>query len=154
MLTVFKKTHFKRVGSAGLLLFLLTSFTAPNQSLPPDNSLTSVRRLESDDKLQAETDALLPLFENMPPVAVFLKNEPVLKTGSSIETGVAYTDCAAHLRPTIYIKKDFYEKTNRKQLVNILKHELTHAWLCRRQLMAGHDALFRRKFAAVGGFGN
>ena len=152
MSTVFKKVNFQRLCPVGLLLLLLISHPPPNQ--PPDNSLNTARTFESDDKIQAETDALLPLFDNMPPVAVFLKNEPVLKTGSSIETGVAYTDCAAHTRPTIFIKKDFYEKTNRKQLVNILKHELTHAWLCRRQLMAGHDALFRRKFAAVGGFGN
>src|SRR5215203_1518016 len=151
MSTVFKKENFKRLCPVGLLLLLLISHPPPNQ--PPDNSLNTARTFESDDKIQAETDALLPLFDNMPPVAVFLKNEPVLKTGSSIETGVAYTDRSAHTRPTIFIKKDFYEKTSRKQLVNILKHELTHAWLCRRQLMAGHDALYRRKFAGVGGFG-
>lgn len=54
----------------------------------------------------------------------------------------------------IYMKKVFYEKNNQKQIVNILKHELTHAWQCRRGGMRGHDAEFRKKFTEAGGFGN
>jgi len=77
-----------------------------------------------------------------------------LKSGTSIERGVAYTLCETSEKPVIFVKKSFYENTNRQQLVNILKHELTHAWLCRQNLMSGHDEIFRRKFAEVGGFGN
>lgn len=106
------------------------------------------------ESLQNESDALLPLFDEMPSVAVYVADQPIDKSGSSIEKGVAYTSCERNDKPYIFIKKDFYEKTNRKQLVNILKHELTHAWLCRQNLMAGHDELFRRKFTEVGGFGN
>jgi hypothetical protein len=118
------------------------------------NPSNNFKSFAQNDNLQAETDALLPLFDEMPPVPVFLRDEPVLKSGTSIESGVAYTNCENHDNPTIFIKKIFYEKTNRKQLVNILKHELTHAWLCRQNLMSGHDERFQRKFTAVGGFGN
>jgi len=138
----------------GLILLLILPVQTTRRPFDNDKALISAEKFETNDKLQDETDALLPLFDQMPPVSVYLKDEPIMKSGSSIESGVAYTDCAGHTRPTIFVKKDFYEKANRQQLVNILKHELTHAWLCRRQLMAGHDALFRQKFAAVGGFGN
>lgn len=109
---------------------------------------------DHDDNLQAETDALLPLFDKMPPVSVYIKDEPILKTGTNIETGAAYTPCFNQQFPNIFVKKIFYQKANRKQLVNALKHELTHAWLCRQRITAGHDARFRQKFTEVGGFGN
>jgi hypothetical protein len=111
-------------------------------------------RFERDAKLQAETDALLPLFDKMPPVPVYLKDEPILKSGANTERGLAYTDCYGQARPAIFVKKIFYQKNNRKQLVNALKHELTHAWLCRQGIMSGHDERFRRKFKEVGGIGN
>ena len=110
---------------------------------------------EHDKKLQAETDALLSLFDKMPTVPVYLKDEPILKSGTHVEIGAAYTQCYRGDFPIIYVKKIFYQKANRKQLVNALKHELTHAWLCRRgQMSVGHGDAFRRKFAQVGGFGN
>ena len=109
---------------------------------------------ERSAKLQTETDALLPLFGKMPQVPVFLKDEIINKQGSSTERGVAYTACENKNQPTIFVKKVFYEKTNRKQLVNILKHELTHAYFCRQGVQEGHDANFRKKFTEVGGFGN
>jgi hypothetical protein len=90
----------------------------------------------------------------MPAVPVYLTDEPILRSGTNTESGVAYTHCVGHEIPSIFVKKDFYRKTNRKQLTNILKHEMTHAWLCRQRLMSGHDGRFRRKFEAIGGFGN
>lgn len=111
-------------------------------------------KLDRNDKLQAETDALLPLFDQMSPVPVFLKDEPIIVSGTNTERGVAYTDCAAHDNPSIFVKKTFYQTANQIQLVNILKHELTHAWLCRQKLMSGHDEKFRQKFTQVGGVGN
>ena len=119
-----------------------------------EKSPGSLAKIEFDEKLQSEADALLPLFDGMPPVTVYFAAEAIQKSGTSIETGVAYTQCQTPEKPVIYIKKEFYSRTNRRQLVNILKHELTHAWACRRNLMGGHDELFRRKFTAVGGFGN
>lgn len=107
-----------------------------------------------DQRLQNRADSFLPLFDNMPPVTVYLTDSPILATGSSIERGVASTSCENPETPSIFIKKSFFEQTNEKQLANILKHELTHAWLCRQNLMSGHDENFRRKFAEVGGFGN
>jgi SprT-like family len=107
-----------------------------------------------DKKLQAETDALLPLFDSMPPVPIYLKDAPVLQTGTNVETGMAYTHCYNQEFPFILVKKTFYQKANRKQLINALKHELTHAWLCRRRIMSGHDERFRQKFKQVGGIGN
>lgn len=117
---------------------------------------TRVERVERDDKLQAETDALLPLFDKMPQVPVYLKDEPFLKQGgTNTERGAAYTHCDRDEFPSIFVKKIFYQKANRKQLINALKHELTHAWLCRQRLMSvGHGPLFRRKFSQVGGVGN
>lgn len=110
---------------------------------------------EHNDNLQTEADALLPLFDNMPRVPVFIKDEPILKSGTNTETGAAYTHCYPREFPAIFVKKIFYQKANQKQLVNALKHELTHAWLCRQGLMSvGHNEVFRQKFTEVGGFGN
>ena len=109
---------------------------------------------ETDARLQAAADALLPLFGSMPPVPVYVVDDPVVKGGTNTERGVAYTHCEGHERPSVYLKKDFAARANQKQLVNILKHELTHAWLCRRRLMNGHDERFKQKFKEVGGFGN
>jgi hypothetical protein len=120
-----------------------------------DEKVVPVEKFERDGKLQTDADALLPLFDKMPPVPVYLKDELIIKTGSNVEKGVAYTDCDKNVIPTIFFKKVFYRKANKKQLTNILKHELTHAWLCRQQLMSvGHGAMFQKKFKQVGGFGN
>ena len=151
---VSKIFNFKYAAFVWLILLLILPLGTENQPFGGDESLNPAPQFESNDKLQTEADALMPLFDNMPPVPVYLKDEPVIKSGSNTERGVAYTHCERHENPTIFIKKDFYEQANRKQLVNILKHELTHAWLCRGQLMSGHDEKFRRKFAEVGGFGN
>ena len=132
-----------------VLLFNLT----PDRPLFKEERVLSIS-LDRDDKLQAETDALLPLFDQMPSVPVYIKDEPILKSGNDMESGVAYTNCDVNELPSIFVKKIFYQKTNQKQLINILKHELTHAWLCRQHLMSGHDARFREKFTQVGGFGN
>ncbi len=112
------------------------------------------QNFERSAKLQTETDALLPLFGKMPQVPAFLKDEVINKEGSNTERGVAYTTCENKTQPTIFIKKVFYEKAPRKQITNILKHELTHAWQCRQSMMWGHDERFRKKFKEVGGFGN
>lgn len=112
------------------------------------------QNFERNAKLQTETDALLPLFGKMPQVPAFLKDEVINKEGSNTERGVAYTTCENKTQPTIYLKKVFYEKAPRKQITNILKHELTHAWQCRQSMMWGHDERFRKKFKEVGGFGN
>jgi predicted SprT family Zn-dependent metalloprotease len=110
--------------------------------------------LEGNPTLQANTDELLILFDNMARVPVFLKDEAINKSGTNTERGVAYTLCENFETPKIILKKSFYQKANQKQLTNILKHELTHAWLCRRKQMSGHDERFRQKFNEVGGFGN
>lgn len=115
---------------------------------------TPDKKLESNAKLQSQTDSLLYLFDKIPSVPIYLKDEPIIKNGTNVEHGVAYTSCGKEKSPIIYIKKIFYETANQKQLVNILKHELTHAWQCKKGIMSGHDAEFRRKFAEVGGFGN
>ncbi len=135
-----------------LLLLLLTNLTTNQQFAEKIADIGD--RFDVDENLQAETDALLSLFDQMPSVRIKIKEEPILSSGTNTERGVAYTNCENHGFPTIFVKKIFYQKANRKQLTNILKHELTHAWLCRQQLMAGHDERFREKFTQVGGFGN
>jgi hypothetical protein len=150
-----KIIYFNYKALKWLLVLLMLPVLSPIRPLSFEESATNnFKNFVQNRDLQGATDALLPLFDEMPPVPVYLRDEPVLKSGTSIENGVAYTNCENHDNPTIFIKKIFYEKTNRKQLVNILKHELTHAWLCRQNLMSGHDERFRRKFTAVGGFGN
>lgn len=148
----------------GLWLFT-TFFRSPpetaiaNVEKPPANTINERNKkipidYERNTKLQTESDALLTLFDKMPQVPIFLKDEVINKEGTNTERGVAYTTCENNNKPTIFMKKVFYEKANRKQLVNILKHELTHAWQCRRQYTWGHDEKFRKKFKQVGGFGN
>ena len=108
-----------------------------------------------DEKLQAEADALLPLFDRMPPVPIYLKDAPILESGTNTETGNAYTFCDGNEVPLIFVKKIYYQKANRKRFTNTLKHELTHAWLCRQHLISvGHGELFQRKFRAIGGWGS
>lgn len=114
----------------------------------------NVRKGGRNSKLQSQADSLLFHFDRMPPVPVYLTDEAILKGGTNVENGIAYTDCGKNKTPEIFMKKVFYDKGNQKQLVNILKHELTHAWQCRRGGMRGHDAEFRKKFEQVGGFGN
>jgi hypothetical protein len=147
--------NFKALAFRLSFLILLALISLPPR--PADEVETvddGIEKAEFNESLQAETDALLSLFGDMPSVPIYLSDEPILKTGTSTESGVAFTQCKNHAIPAIFVKKAFLEKTNRKQLVNILKHELTHAWLCRQQLMAGHDERFRQKFTEVGGFGN
>lgn len=120
----------------------------------PSPTQTPNKQFEADAKLQSESDKLAPLFDKMPPVPVFLKDEPIIKNGTNTERGVAYTVCENKDQPTVFVKKIFYQKANQKQLTNILKHELTHAWACRQRIAAGHDARFKQKFKQVGGFGN
>jgi hypothetical protein len=126
---------------------------------PPANAANAPEKkiqknFERDEKLQAETDRLLPLFDRMAVVPVYLKDEVINKEGTNTERGVAYTSCENDNQPVIFVKKVFYRKANRKMLVNILKHELTHAWQCRKGYTWGHDEIFRNKFKSVGGFGN
>ena len=130
-----------------------TPVQTPDRETPvPDPRF---ERAAHNDKLQAETDALLPLFDRMPSVPIYVKDEPMLKAGTNTDKGAAYAFCDAPNSPLIFMKKIFYEKASRKQLVNALKHELTHAWLCRKGLPSeGHDSRFRQKFTQVGGFGN
>jgi hypothetical protein len=152
--TVSKIKNFRIAAFGGILLFAFFFISAPEQNFKTAETVILPEVYERDDRLQEETDALLPLFDNMPPVKVFLNNEPIVKSGTNTERGVAYTDCAKNENPTIFVKKAFYLNANQKQVVNILKHELTHAFFCRQGQMWGHDEQFRRKFEAVGGFGN
>ena len=142
-----------------LLLYFFKSAPVETVSTPAANAVNTpktipVKTPEQDLKLQAKSDSYLKLFDKMPSVPVYLNDEPILKGGTNTEHGVAYTDCIKNKIPTIYIKRIFYANANDKQLTNILKHELTHAWLCRKELMNGHDEPFRKKFKEVGGFGN
>src|SRR6188768_1289048 len=135
---VSKIINSKYAAFVWLILLLILPLETENQPFSRDESLKPAVQFESNDELQTDANALISLFDNMLPVSVFLKDEAITKSGSNTEQGVAYTQCEQHENPTIYIKKDFYRNANRKQLVNILKHELTHAWLCRQQLMSGH----------------
>jgi SprT-like family len=111
-------------------------------------------KVEKDIILQKQSDSFLNLFDNMPSVPVFVKDEPILRNGSNTERGLAYTTCENKNVPTIFIKKVFYQKKNQKQITNILKHELTHAYFCRQGFQVGHDERWRKKFESIGGFGN
>lgn len=142
-----------------LLVLLLTFVLPANLTQSFQKTQPSAAEIptafEQDETLQAEANALLSLFDNMPSVPVYLKNEPILKAGTNTETALAYTHCYSQESPSIFVKKAFYQNNNKKWLTNVLKHELTHAWLCRQRLMSvGHDDNFRRKFSQIGGFGN
>lgn len=125
--------------------------TANNPANVNKSSLDN--KTTKDLKLQSQSDSYLKLFDNMPSVPVFVRDEPILRTGSETQKGVAYADCL-NKQPTIYVKKIFYDKANPKMLTNILKHELTHAYFCRQGHQQGHDELWRKKFREVGGIGN
>lgn len=140
---------FGAIGAAAWLYLSQSVETLATDAVP-----TVSDNVATDPALQSEADALLSLFDNMPPVPVFVSDEIINKTGTNTERGVAYTNCDDLQNPSIVVKREFRDRVNEKQRINILKHELTHAWLCRQRLMNGHDELFRRKFESVGGFGN
>jgi hypothetical protein len=131
------------------------TLTNKNNNLPI-NKPASVQnaKVEKDVVLQKQADSLLNLFDNMPSVAVFIKDELILRNGTNTERGLGYTTCENKNNPTVYIKKVFYQKKNQKQITNFLKHELTHAYFCRQGLQVDHDERWRKKFESVGGFGN
>jgi predicted SprT family Zn-dependent metalloprotease len=89
----------------------------------------------------------------MPSVPIYLKDEPIIKNGTNTEKGLAYTICESN-KPTIFIKKVFYQTKNQKQIDNVIKHELVHAYFCRQGVQVGHNKLWRDKFRSIGGFGN
>ncbi len=115
---------------------------------------TQYNKVEKNIAMQKQADSLLNLFDNMSSVPVFVKDEPILRNGTNTERGLGYTTCENKNVPTIYIKKVFFQKNNQKQIINILKHELTHAYFCRQGFQVGHDERWRKKFESVGGFGN
>jgi hypothetical protein len=148
-----------------LLMVMLSCSSSPstvnvvnslaNKSTPtPIPTTTPPLNVQKDEKLQKQSDELLSLFDKMPQVPVYIKDEPILRTGSETQKGVGYTLCEPDNQPVIYLKKIFYQRANEKQLTNILKHELTHAYFCRQGIQAGHDERFRKKFREVGGIGN
>ncbi len=130
----------------------------PAVSQPQPSATPKVKEPEKqhrrDFKLQGQTDRLVKLFGEMPLVPVYLSDEIINKEGTNTERGVAYTTCSKKDKPEIFVKNVFYEKANQKQLVNILKHELTHAWQCHQDLTWGHHEQFYKKFRSVGGIGN
>lgn len=144
------------------MLACTKSTTSPNSTNNSQNTATPTPTVtatpkpnfETDAKLQNQANLLLKLFGNMPQVPVYIKDEPIIKTGSETQKGVGYTVCELNNNPTIYLKKVFYQKANQKQLTNILKHELVHAYFCRQGVKVGHDERWRKKFKEVGGFGN
>jgi hypothetical protein len=145
-----------------VVMFGCTTSPPANIDVVLENKTTSTPTIspapkkvfETDPKLQVQANSLLILFDKMPMVSVYLTDEPIIKTGSETQKGVAYTMCATKETPAIYMKKVFYQKANQIQLVNILKHEMVHAWFCRQGIQASHDQRFRKKFKEVGGFGN
>jgi hypothetical protein len=110
-------------------------------------------KVSKDSELQKKSDSFLYLLDKMPSVPIYLKDEPILKTGTNTEKGLAYTICESN-KPTIFIKKVFYQTKNQKQIDNVIKHELVHAYFCRQGVQVGHDKLWRDKFKSIGGFGN
>ena len=152
---------------AGLLSAFIYIYFAPKQTeIEQTNDINAINSVsienkppilpnhESDKALQRQADALLPLFGKMLPVPIYVNDAQIIKNASNVESGVAYTECSTNRQPVIYFKKVFYQHTNQKQITNILKHELTHAFFCRQGIKAGHDLRFRQKFKEVGGFGN
>jgi hypothetical protein len=99
-----------------LLLMLLSNLTPV---VPPITGeiVVSGDRLEREDNLQAEADALLLLFDDMPSVAVYLKDEPILRSGTNTRRGVAYTHCQGNELPSIFVKKFFIKKTTGNNLL-------------------------------------
>lgn len=153
---VFKLKTFFIIGAVLAAFLWASSFSppAPPRAETEEKVIVAPENYERSEKLQKTADDLLPLFDNMPPVPVFVTDEPVIKTGTNTERGVAYTACDTKGNPVIFVKKIYFENANAKQLLNILKHEQTHAYFCRQGRMWGHDEQFRRKFKEVGGIGN
>lgn len=131
----------------------ISSNIPKKSSNTPVNSLVKAN-VKKDATLQKQADGLLRLFDKIPSVPVYLTDQPLLKEGTNTETGLAYTHCVNQGKPEIFVKRVFYEKKNQKQITNVLKHELTHAWQCHRGIMSGHDEEFWKKFRSIGGLGN
>lgn len=92
----------------------------------------------TEPKLQNYANSLLSThFDGMPSVPVYIKDQPIDDNGNSLARSLAYYSSAtlnsikkrSKTAGYIVIKKSFLEKANEKELDNVLKHELIHAWL-------------------------
>lgn len=126
----------------------------PATAPAPAVSRTPEQKGIKDPEIQKEADRIVPLFGTMRKVEVYIVDEPIESRDASVEPGVAYTVCSPDKVPIIYLKRAFSTKAPKKQMTNILKHELTHAWFCTQGIRTDHDARFRAKLNEVGGFGN
>ncbi len=148
----FKKNSARKISEVN---FDSTNTNSKPKISPNNNNNAIIRtKLTKHQILQKQADSLLILFDKIPSVPVYLTDEAILKQGNNVERGLAYTKCIESGDPKIFIKDQFYKTKNQKQITNILKHELTHAWQCHHGIMTGHDNEFREKFKSVGGFGN
>jgi hypothetical protein len=154
LLTIFLIRQYLLSSTDNIQTESLSNTSVSNQLLVNKSNPILNDKVTKVAELQKKADSFLNLFDNMPTVSFYLKDEPILKTGTNTERGLAYTICEPNNNPIIFIKKVFYQTANQKQLNNVVKHELVHAWFCRKGVQVGHDAQFRRKFESIGGFGN
>ncbi|CAN5361506.1 hypothetical protein BH10ACI1_BH10ACI1_02750 [soil metagenome] len=71
------------------------------------------------NNLQEMTDGFLYLFDDMPKVKVLLINEKIDNSRVAAYGGGGF----------IYVKHEHYRTAKYHQLVNTIKHELTHNWI-------------------------
>jgi hypothetical protein len=117
-----------------------------------DEDGVAVEQISEDEmRLQILANNLLPLFDNMPPVPVYIRPAASEATFLKNPNAAAFHSTAGR----IVFKQEYYEanKENLQELGLLMKHELTHAWMHWKGYdpndSTKHGPIFNRKLAAV-----
>jgi heme/copper-type cytochrome/quinol oxidase subunit 4 len=103
--------------------------------------------MTNQELLQSLANSMRPLFDGMPPVKVKVEFDPFfVKSGA-----IAFWREGAG---TMYVRPDYFKKVTFDEMVDVLKHELTHAWVEWKGLSTneneGHNEAFIRKAITLG----
>jgi hypothetical protein len=125
-------------------MFFISPWVLPFVGRSPQDAWHNIRYPKSSvAEIQQYADSQLHLFDNMPQVPVYLRDEPMNEENPS----------AGYYDPNndyIVIKRVAYNQVRGGRFREIILHELTHAWVRRQGLDDGlHGPVFRKKLLEV-----
>ena len=95
--------------------------TENNATPTPTPTATPKIDYETDAKLQIQANSLLKLFGNMSQVSVYIKDEPIIKSGSDTQKGVAYAICVTNKQSDYFPQKNLLSKGKSESISQYFK---------------------------------
>src|SRR5436190_24242028 len=97
-------------------------------------------RVFEDTDIQRIADSQLHLFSGLPRLITYLSDVP-------LNDGKYWARCHVGSKDgkkwsVIEMKSDYYNKVPRVDIVQVIQHELIHAWLFWRGIPCGHNEAF------------